>query len=62
MRDKHSDEPFLVLNITHLEADSNHQRLKPLIKVPNCFIGELLDFFQLDNVLSLRLWLLEFFK
>ena len=62
MWDKHGDEPLLVLNITHLEADSSHQRLKSLIKVPNCFIGELLDFFQLDNVLSLRLRLLEFLK
>ena len=62
MWDKHDDEPLLVLNIAHLEADPSHQFLKPLIKVPNCFIRELFDLFQLGNVLSLRLWLPEFFK
>ena len=62
MWDKRSDKLVLVLNVAHIELDSIHQHLKPLIEVPNYFIRELLDLFQLGNVLSLRLWLLEFFK
>ena len=62
MWENDNDEPLFVLNITHMEIDSSLQHLKRLIKVPNCFIGELLDFLQLGNVLSLRLWSLELFE